>query len=138
MDSFSKLIRTIQTQEPTKWFIREERLCVQLGIDRTELGPLLDRLTRGGTGSKKDGTFKSNPEPCNMRIDLKSSDENALNFHYETVKGRGARVEIREPSPSVIKQTGRYFQFGKLSDKHRYVDVDRRTKGTYPSHHWYR
>ena len=124
MDNFTRLVEVIQTQPPIKWFVRDERLCDLLGIERAELGALLDRITRGGTGSKKNGTFESNPEPCNMRIDLKSSNENALNLHYTTVKGRGSRVEFTEPSPDVIEQTGKYFQFGRLIDKNRYFDVN--------------
>ena len=72
MDDFSRLIETIQSQEPIKWFVHEERLKALLGIGNAELGPLLDRITRGGTGSKKrpNPTFQANPEPCQMPIKL--------------------------------------------------------------------
>ena len=92
MVDISRLIVALSDYEESKWFIHEKRLCAQLGIDEDGLAELLQQIKNGGTGSRKKKTFQSNPEPCNVPIDLKSTDENALNCHLIQAKSREARI----------------------------------------------
>ena len=124
MVDISRLIVALSDYEESKWFIHEKRLCAQLGIDEGDLLELLQRIKNGGTGSRKKKTFQPNPEPCNVPLDLKSTDENALNCHLIQASSREARIDIAEPTPDIIRQRAKYFQFGELSKKNRRITVE--------------
>ena len=77
MVEFMEVVERLKALPLSKWNIHEDRLAALLELDLEGLDDFLNQLRSGGSGKKKDGTFKRHPEPYNQSFDLASSVEKA-------------------------------------------------------------
>ena len=103
---------------PPKWHIHEGHFAQSLEFStRICLDNFILRLERGGSGCKKDGTWKANPRPYDMAIDLKDeSVDNLIGLHFQSRGDRGNPADISDPSPAVVEQKARWFTLGHSKD----------------------
>ena len=88
----------------------------------------LDRLKKGGTGTKQDGTFKPNPSPYSCKIDL-ADEHNIIQFRV-VKKGRKEgtaekRPPITGPTPDVTLQVQQYCIYGNRPSSVKLVPLDK-------------
>ena len=81
-----QIATAIQTERPSKWHWDIRHLAHILEITVEEVNGFISLIEKGGTGNKKIGSWKPNPEPFAAKIDLTRNEENLLNLHYTDVR----------------------------------------------------
>ena len=76
-----QIVGAIQTLKPSKWHWDISHFAVSLEIALEEANGFIRCIEQGGTGNKKDGSWRSNPEPFATKIDLTRNEDNLLNLH---------------------------------------------------------
>ena len=82
-----QIAESVQRQKASKWVWDVHHFAAKLGISVEQAICFLKCIEKGGTGVKKDGSWKANPTPFNRKLNLISDDDNVLNFHVRS-KGR--------------------------------------------------
>ena len=112
---------------PTRFHLHEGYFSQILEFEEQKhLNNFILRIENGGSGSKQDGTWKSNPSPLNVAINLKdNSTDNVFGLHYD-VRGKKSKPNgAVGPSPNVLNQKGRWFCMGKFNQSSNLVSLVR-------------
>ena len=106
-----QIATAIQTERPSKWHWDVRHLARVLEITVEEVNGFIGLVEKGGTGNRKIGTWRSNPEPFAAKIDLTRNEENLLNLHY---------ADVRCPCRLA---NDRYVRLGRISLQSKSVNV---------------
>ena len=112
MATLVQIATAIQTERPSKWHWDVRHLARILEITVEEVNGFVSLIEKGGTGNRKIGTWRSNPEPFAAKIDLTRNEENLLNFHYTDVKDKFSRLD-----------NDRYICLGRISLQNKAISV---------------
>ncbi len=124
MVSFQLIVESIQRLHTSKWHWDVNHFAACLDITTEEANGFIKAVSNGGSGSKKQGTWQSNPAPYSSKINLSSNNENLLNLHV-TDKGNKA-VEcpvFTQPSHSIIELGKIFVRVGKVSGQRKEITV---------------
>ena len=70
MVSFLQTAKAVHALEPSTHWIHEATLAERLRISTDDLEGWTKCVREGGSGAVSNNTFKANPEPYNVKIDL--------------------------------------------------------------------
>ena len=102
----------VQTLLPSKWHWNITYLAHTLGITVEETNGFIRCIEKGGTGNKKEGSWRPNPDPFAAKTDLTQSEENSLNLHYTDVRNEFSRLD-----------NVRFVRLGKISSQNKSITV---------------
>ena len=117
MPEFLAVASSVQGLPAGKWFSHQSALAVALNLRDEELIEFLGRISNGGTGVRRNGTFTANPDPFGSPINLKDTSlDNALSLHSETYRvALSSNSEaLSEPSVRVLNESGVFFRSGRV------------------------
>jgi len=107
-----QIATAIQTERPSKWHWDVRHLARILEITVEEVNGFVSLIEKGGTGNRKIGTWRSNPEPFATKIDLTQNEENLLNLHYTDVKDKFSLLD-----------NGRYVHLGRIRLQNKTISM---------------
>ena len=110
-----EIIEITQRLLPTKWHLDVHHFAESIGVTTDEANGFIKCIEDGGTGSKSNGTWQSNPVPYKSKINLTSQIDNELNFHCKDHGRMGVGVNISSPSSAILDQGSRFVQLGRVS-----------------------
>ena len=117
-----RVAESVKKLKPSKWLLDERHLAARLGILAGQLATF-SRCVEGG-GIEVDGVWRSNPAPYNQPVDLSDTSlNNALKLHRIPCGANKAvqRVDLVEPSPSVVVQGTTCYRVGGVSASNKKI-----------------
>ena len=75
MPTLQQLAEWVQALVPSKWHLDIHHFAEILGVEVEEVNGFIKCIKDGGTGSKTDGSWSSNPAPFNGVVNLKKEVE---------------------------------------------------------------
>ena len=70
----------------SRWHWDIKHIAQILEISVEEANGFISCIEKSGTGNKKDGTWRSNPDMFAAKIDLTQNEDNLLSLHYTDVR----------------------------------------------------
>ena len=127
MVEFQAVVSAIQSRSPTKWLTHEHVFAAELGLEAGAsfspvdvLNGFVDSIRDGGSGVRSHNTYRPNPAPFNVKIDLSVMATNRLRCNYVIHAGNKAIkkedvVELTGPSPLSLSQPAKFYHTGKVN-----------------------
>ena len=106
--TLNQIATAVQTERPSKWYWDIKHFARTLEITVEEANGFISCIEKGGAGSKKDGSWRFNPDPFAAKIDLKRDEENLLNLHYIDVRNDLSRFD-----------DDRYVRLGRIGSQNK-------------------
>ena len=78
-----QIVEYIQTLRPSEWHWDITHFAESLEITVEQANGSIRCTEKGGSGNRADGSWKANPKPFNIVINLTQNQDNALNLHYK-------------------------------------------------------
>ena len=110
MVSFLQSAKAVHVLEPFTHWIHEATLAERLKISTDELEGWTKCVREGGSGAVSNNTFKANPEPYNVKIDLlDQSADNTFNLHYQVNRSNNTS---KQSEVAVLFRPAKYYFIG--------------------------
>jgi hypothetical protein len=110
MVSFLQTAKAVHALEPSTHWIHEATLAERLKISTDELEGWTKCVREGGSGAVSNNTFKANPEPYNVKIDLlDQSADNTFNLHYQVNRSNNTS---KQSEVAVLFRPAKYYFIG--------------------------
>ena len=118
-----QIAESIDRPKPTRWLIDIHHFasCLDLTVDQVEA--FFKCIENGGSGVRKDGTWKANPKPFNTKTNLSSNEENRLNLHCYATGRKGAPYLFGEPSPNAVDYDSKYIYLGMVAKRRQEITL---------------
>ena len=124
MPTLREIADRTQTLRPSKWQCDIHHYSEIVGITVEETNGFLNCIQNGGTGSKSDGSWRSNSAPFGMGVDLTNKKEdNVLNLHYHGM-GRRTAILLTMPSSAAVVQGSRYIRLSRVGAINNEVTIN--------------
>jgi len=127
MPTLQQLAERVQALVPSKWHLDIHHFAEILGVEVEEVNGFIKCIEDGGTGSKTDGLWSSNPAPFKGVVNLKKEvEDNILNMHYTDTGNKAIdSVHLDEPSVASLEQGGvcRYIRLGRVRSRNKEITV---------------
>ena len=113
---------------PSKRHIHANNFAECLEITTEEVNSFIRCIEKGGAGAKVDNTWKSNPAPFDVKINLTNKEDNLLNIHYNDIGRKTQKSALddsifSEPSPSIIDESSRFIRLGRMSTQNKNITI---------------
>jgi len=110
MVSFLQTAKAVHALEPSTHWIHEATLAERLRISTDDLEGWTKCVREGGSGAVSNNTFKANPEPYNVKIDLLDlSADNTFNLYYQVNRSNNTS---KQNEVAVLFRPAKYYFIG--------------------------
>ena len=119
-----QIVESIQTLRPSKWHWDINYFAEGLEITVEQANGSIKCIETGGSGSRAEGSWKANPNPFNIVIDLTQNQDDALNLHYKDSDDKcQTSFEFEAPYAAILDQPSRHIFVGRISSQNKSITI---------------
>ena len=100
------IIESVQCLRHSKWHWDIRHFSDCLGITVEQANSFIKCVEIGGTGTKADCSWRTNPKPYDTKMNLTGQYDNVINLHYKDMGDKTVHIE-------------RFIRLGRISSQNK-------------------